>query len=224
MGLLPFPEIQYLAYFHNACDQIRGEAGEPAVLLQRQFANPMVMRIASLGYQKGFGGHFHNDNSFAALRDIPGLVIACPSRGDDAAMMLRTCAALARVDGRVVAFLEPIALYMTKDLYEDKDGEWLFEYPQPGRAVPLGEPRLYHPDAGDLLIITYGNGVPMSLRVARRLGSQQRTTLLRGGPALAKTPQRGVYRGSDRALRTRAGRRRGSPHRRHLRRDLYRAR
>src|SRR5699024_2197120 len=26
MGYLPIPEIQYLAYFHNACDQIRGEA------------------------------------------------------------------------------------------------------------------------------------------------------------------------------------------------------
>src|SRR5690606_11776543 len=26
MGLLPLPEIQYLAYFHNAGDQIRGEA------------------------------------------------------------------------------------------------------------------------------------------------------------------------------------------------------
>src|SRR5690606_33166880 len=26
MGMLPLPEIQYLAYFHNACDQIRGEA------------------------------------------------------------------------------------------------------------------------------------------------------------------------------------------------------
>jgi hypothetical protein len=26
MGMLPIPEIQYLAYFHNACDQIRGEA------------------------------------------------------------------------------------------------------------------------------------------------------------------------------------------------------
>ncbi len=172
MGLLPCPEIQYLAYFHNACDQIRGEAASLQFFSNAQFANPMLMRVASLGYQKGFGGHFHNDNSFTALRDIPGLVIACPSRGDDAAMMLRTCAALARVDGRVVAFLEPIALYMAKDLYEEKDGEWLFEYPRPGRAVPLGEPRLYHPDAGDLLIITYGNGVPMSLRVDRRLATR----------------------------------------------------
>jgi 2-oxoisovalerate dehydrogenase E1 component len=173
MGLLPFPEIQYLAYFHNACDQIRGEAASLQFFSNEQFANPMVMRIASLGYQKGFGGHFHNDNSFTALRDIPGLVIACPSRGDDAAMMLRTCAALAKVDGRIAAFLEPIALYMTKDLYEAKDNQWLTEYPPPDRAIPLGEARIHAEDARDLLIVTFGNGVPMSLRVARAL--EQRT-------------------------------------------------
>jgi len=44
----------------------------------------MVMRVAGLGYQRGFGGHFHNDNSLAVLRDIPGLIIACPSNGHDA--------------------------------------------------------------------------------------------------------------------------------------------
>ncbi|HWP94591.1 MAG TPA: thiamine pyrophosphate-dependent enzyme [Gammaproteobacteria bacterium] len=169
MGLLPFPEIQYLAYFHNACDQIRGEACSLQFFSNGQYANGLVMRIASLAYQKGFGGHFHNDNSFAALRDIPGLVIACPSRGDDAAMLLRTLAALAKVDGRVCAFLEPIALYMTKDLHAPKDNGWLFEYPAPDRAIPLGEGRVYHPDAKDLLIVTFGNGVPMSLRVAKRL-------------------------------------------------------
>ncbi len=169
MGLLPFPEIQYLAYFHNACDQIRGEAASLQFFSNGQFDSPMVMRIASLGYQKGFGGHFHNDNSFSALRDIPGLVIACPSRGDDAAGMLRTCAALARVEGKVVAFMEPIALYMAKDLHEPKDGGWVFPYPAPGEHVPLGEPRHYGPTAAELLIITFGNGVPMSLRAARRL-------------------------------------------------------
>lgn len=172
MGLLPFPEIQYLAYFHNACDQIRGEAASLQFFSNAQYRNPMVMRIAALGYQKGFGGHFHNDNSFTALRDIPGLVIACPTRGDDAAMMLRTCAALARVDGRIVAFLEPIALYMTKDLYEPKDGQWLFDYPPPERVVELGEGRIYDAEARDLLIVTFGNGVPMSLRAARTLAQR----------------------------------------------------
>ncbi len=168
MGMLPIPEIQYLAYFHNACDQIRGEAASLQFFSNDQYRNPMLVRIAGLGYQRGFGGHFHNDNSIAALRDIPGLVVGCPSRGDDAARMLRTLLALAKVDGRVCVFLEPIALYMTKDLYAPGDGQWQFAYPAPGQAMPLGEGRVY--GAGDdLLIITYGNCVPMSLRAAREL-------------------------------------------------------
>jgi 2-oxoisovalerate dehydrogenase E1 component len=172
MGLLPIPEIQYLAYVHNAADQLRGEACSQQFFSNGQYANPMLVRIAGLAYQKGFGGHFHNDNSFAALRDIPGLVIACPSRGDDAAAMLRTCAALCRVDGRVVTFIEPIALYMTKDLHERGDGQWLFPYPAPGEAIAVGEARVYAEDATDLLIVTYGNGVPMSLRATRQLEAE----------------------------------------------------
>jgi 2-oxoisovalerate dehydrogenase E1 component len=169
LGLLPVPEIQYLAYFHNACDQLRGEAASLQFFSNDQYRNPMVVRIAGLGYQRGFGGHFHNDNSIAALRDIPGLVLGCPSRGDDAATMLRTLAALARVDGRVSVFLEPIALYMTKDLHESGDGGWLFPYPAPGEAMPLGEGRVYDGGADDLVIFTYGNGVPMGLRAAREI-------------------------------------------------------
>lgn len=169
MGMLPIPEIQYLAYFHNACDQIRGEACSLQFFSNDQFRNPMVVRIAGLGYQRGFGGHFHNDNSISALRDIPGLVVGCASRGDDAAMMLRTLAALAKVDGRVTIFLEPIALYMTKDLYEQGDGKWLTAYPAPEQAMALGDARIYNDDASDLVIFTYGNGVPMSLRAAREI-------------------------------------------------------
>ncbi|MCR6661702.1 MAG: thiamine pyrophosphate-dependent enzyme [Luteimonas sp.] len=169
MGMLPLPEIQYLAYFHNACDQIRGEAASLQFFSNGQYRNPMVMRIASLGYQRGFGGHFHNDNSITALRDIPGLVVGCPSRGDDAATMLRTMAALAKVDGRVCAFLEPIALYMAKDLHEAGDGGWLTEYPSPEQAMVLGEERVYNAKAKDLVIFTFGNGVPMSLRAAKTI-------------------------------------------------------
>jgi 2-oxoisovalerate dehydrogenase E1 component len=168
MGFLPIPEIQYLAYFHNACDQIRGEACSLQFFSNDQYRNPMVVRMAGLGYQKGFGGHFHNDNSIAALRDIPGLTVACPSRGDDAAMMLRTLMAMARVDGRVSIFLEPIALYMTKDLYAPGDGGWLTSYPSPDQAIALGEGRVYG-EGSDLGFITYGNGVPMALRAARAI-------------------------------------------------------
>lgn len=176
MGMLPVPEIQYLAYFHNACDQIRGEACSLQFFSNDQYRNPMLVRIAGLGYQRGFGGHFHNDNSIAALRDIPGLVVGCPSRGDDAASMLRTLAALAKVDGRVCVFLEPIALYMTKDLYAPGDGLWSTVYPPPEQAMPFGEGRVYAPEQGDgcdLVIVTYGNGVPMSLRAARTITAQR---------------------------------------------------
>lgn len=173
LGLLPIPEIQYLAYFHNACDQIRGEAASLQFFSDGQYANPLLLRIAAFAYQKGFGGHFHNDNSIAALRDIPGLIIACPTRGDDAARLLRTCAALNQINGRVVAFLEPIALYMTKDLYQPNDGQWLFSYPQPGDTIPLGAARIYHTKARDLLIVTYGNGVWLSLRAARGLRQER---------------------------------------------------
>ncbi|ODT91046.1 MAG: MFS transporter [Rhodanobacter sp. SCN 67-45] len=172
MGMLPVPEIQYLAYLHNAIDQIRGEACSLQFFSNNQYQNPMLVRIAGLGYQRGFGGHFHNDNSVTALRDIPGLVVGCPSRGDDAAMMLRTLAALAKVDGRVCAFLEPIALYMTKDLYEAGDGGWLTEYPAPDQALVLGEERVYNADAKDCVIFSYGNGMPMSLRAARMIEQQ----------------------------------------------------
>ncbi|MFC4585525.1 thiamine pyrophosphate-dependent enzyme [Sphaerisporangium corydalis] len=174
-GLLPIPEIQYLAYLHNALDQLRGEAATLRFFSKGAYRNPMVVRVASYAYQKGFGGHFHNDNSVAALRDIPGLVIASPARPDDAAAMLRTCVAAARTDGEVCVFLEPIALYHTRDLLDEGDNGWLTPYAPPSRwaetHVPIGRGRAYG-DGRDLTIVTFGNGLRMSLRAAIRLTSE----------------------------------------------------
>src|SRR6185369_15356376 len=39
-GLLPVPEIQYLAYLHNAEDQLRGEAATLQFFSQGQYRNP----------------------------------------------------------------------------------------------------------------------------------------------------------------------------------------
>ncbi len=173
VGFLPIPEIQYLAYLHNAEDQLRGEACSQRFFSNGAWDNPMVVRIASFGYQKGFGGHFHNTNSLGVLRDIPGLIIAAPSRGDDAVGMLRTCVAAAKVGRSVCAFLEPIALYMTKDLYEKGDQGWSFHYPPPGTSVLLGAPRLYPAKKkARLLVVSYANGVPMCLKARRALGAE----------------------------------------------------
>jgi 2-oxoisovalerate dehydrogenase E1 component len=168
-GMIPIPEVQYLAYLHNAEDQLRGEGATLPFFSRGRYSNPMVVRIAGLGYQKGFGGHFHNDNGVAVLRDIPGLVVACPARADDAAAMLRTCAAAAIADSTLSVFLEPIALYHQRDLYEGGDQAWLAV--DHGDHVPIGRARSYGPESAALTMISFGNGVPMSLRAARRLAA-----------------------------------------------------
>jgi 2-oxoisovalerate dehydrogenase E1 component len=168
-GLIPIPEVQYLAYLHNAEDQLRGEGATLPFYSRGRFSNPMVVRIAGLGYQKGFGGHFHNDNAVAVLRDIPGLVVACPARADDAAAMLRTCVAAAIADSTISVFLEPIALYHQRDLYDPGDQGWLAV--DHGQHVPIGRARSYHDESAMLTMISFGNGVPMSLRVAHRLAA-----------------------------------------------------
>jgi 2-oxoisovalerate dehydrogenase E1 component len=172
LGFLAIPEIQYLAYLHNAEDQIRGEACSLQFFSRDQFRNPMVVRIASFAYQKGFGGHFHNDHSVAVLRDVPGLILAAPARGDDAVKMLRTCMALARTSGRVIAFLEPIALYMAKDLHEEGDGLWLSDFPAHGEAIAVGEARAYNEEAKGLTIVSYANGLYLSLKAAKALEAE----------------------------------------------------
>lgn len=170
-GFIPVPEIQFLAYLHNAEDQLRGEASTLSFFSSGKYQNPMVIRIASLAYQKGFGGHFHNDNSFAVLRDLPGVIVACPSNGLDAAKMLRTCMRLAYQEGRVVVFLEPIALYMTKDLHQPGDNGWLFDYPAPEETIGLGDVGVY--GEGETVILTYANGYYLSRQAAKILKEQK---------------------------------------------------
>ena len=179
-GHLPVPEIQYLAYLHNAEDQLRGEAATLAFFSNGQFGNGMVIRVAGLAYQKGFGGHFHNDNSLAVLRDIPGVLVAVPSHPSHAAELMRTCLSLAKHEGRVCVFVEPIALYHQRDLHETGDDAWLAPYPTAADSVEIGPRTVRAYGSGrDCLLVTFGNGVPMSLRASRRLDSAGiRTTVV----------------------------------------------
>ena len=169
-GFVPIPEIEYLAYLHNAEDQLRGEGATLSFFSNGQYRNGMVVRIAGYGYQEGFGGHFHNDDSITVLRDIPGIVVASPARPDDAAAMLRTCVAAAAIDGTVCVYLEPIARYHTQDLHEPGDRGWMAA--PTAEHVAIGSARTYDASINDhLTIITSGNGLFMSLRVARRLAA-----------------------------------------------------
>ena len=155
-GLIPIPEVQYLAYLHNAIDQLRGEACSLKYFSEGRFLNPMVVRIAGFAYQRGFGGHFHNDNALAALREIPGIVLVTASTGADAVRLMRTAVGLAQEQGLVVVFVEPIALYMMKDLVEK--GDYLQDYPPPPDRMPFGEVGYYGDEEAETLVISYANG------------------------------------------------------------------
>jgi 2-oxoisovalerate dehydrogenase E1 component len=195
-GFVPIPEIQYLAYLHNAEDQLRGEAASLRFFSDGQYQNGMVVRVAGLAYQRGFGGHFHNDNSVAVLRDIPGLVLAVPSHPAEAPGLLRTCVELARRDGRVCVFLEPIARYHSRDLIEDGDGAWTAAYVAPdaeGAHTALGEVAL-HGDGRDVLIVTFGNGVYLSRRAAAKLAAQGVTSTVLDLRWLAPLPVEALTR------------------------------
>jgi len=193
-NFLPIPEIQFLAYVHNAEDQIRGEAATLPFFSNGQFTNPMVIRIAGLAYQKGFGGHFHNDNSFAVFRDIPGIVMACPSNGRDASLLMRESVRLAQEEKRVVIFLEPIALYMQKDLHEPDDGLWTFDYEAPNAIEDkkAAQGISQHGDGTDVAIISYGNGYYLSRQAQKQLEEQNINTRVIDLRWLAPLDKKGI--------------------------------
>lgn len=169
-GLLPMPEIQFLAYIHNAIDQLRGEAATLSFFSNGQFQNPMVIRIPAFAYQEGMGGHFHNENAIGFLRELPGVIVCAPSNGLDASKMLRTCVKLAYEQGKIVVWLEPIALYFKKDLVQANDGGWLHVYPEPHETIDLGQ--IGTVGQGKICILSYANGFYLARKVQETLMKQ----------------------------------------------------
>ena len=102
----------------------------------------------------------------------------------------------------MVCFLEPIALYHRRDLHEAGDGGWLTDYPPPGSALLPGEVGLHGPADAELLLVTYANGLRLSLRAARELerrrGARVRVLDLRW---LAPLPLEAVFEAAEAAGR-----------------------
>lgn len=200
-GQLPIAEIQYLAYLHNAIDQLRGEAGSTRFFSNGQFTAPMVLRMASFADPQGFGGHFHNDHAVSSLREIPGLAICVPSRGDQAVSLLRTAVAMAHAHGRVVAVLEPTALYHRRDLFDEGDEQWTSDWPAQNALALPGQVGLAGPDEADVVLVTAGNGVPLSMRASARLAEQGISVQIVDVRWLAPLPVAAVKQIADRVGR-----------------------
>jgi 2-oxoisovalerate dehydrogenase E1 component len=76
-----------------------------------------------------------------------------------------------------VCFLEPIALYHERDLHEEGDGVWLTDYPPPSESpadvLLPGDLGVYGGKNKDLCIVSYANGLRLSLRVAKKLEKER---------------------------------------------------
>ncbi len=121
-----------------------------------KFVPNITIRLASGGYIGG--GLYHSQNIEATLTTFPGLRVVYPAFADDAAGLLRTAI---RSRG-LTLFLEPKALYndpLSESVIPDD-----FEVPfGKGRVRRIGD---------DLSIITYGNTLPMCLKVAEEIANE----------------------------------------------------
>ena len=168
-GLLPVPEIQYLAYVHNAIDQLRGEAATLSFSATVSSRTRWSCASRRSRTRRGSAATSTTTTRSARCSTSRG---SCSRHRRAATTRPRCCGVRLRwraSRGRVVCFLEPIALYHEKDLHEPDDGGWLFDYPPPGLALLPGEVGVHHRDATDLLIVSYANGLRLSLRAAKRL-------------------------------------------------------
>jgi 2-oxoisovalerate dehydrogenase E1 component len=176
-GLLAVAEVATPAALHAASDQLRGEAASASFSSVGAYRNPLVVRVPGLAHRPGPAGSsgagpIGVDHAIGALRDVPGLVVACPAHPSDAPGVLRTCLAAAATDGTVSVVLEPVELYAERDLHTPGDGGWLASYPPPDRwessHIPIGQAVTWG-DGSDVTVVTYGHGLRLALRVAARL-------------------------------------------------------
>ena len=180
-GLLPIVEIPYAAYLNCGFDMF-AEICATRWLTNGRQSHGMVVRIQ--GFDGGammFGGNYHTHN---AVHLVPGSDVLCFSNGADWVRGFRQAVSAAR-RGRIVVLYDPTEA-LTRRHVERDDDAWLFPFPalatssSSTSSLPLESDALDFDervtlyasanarDSMDVLVVTYGTGVPRALAVARR--------------------------------------------------------
>mmetsp|Transcript_16406 Transcript_16406/g.25776 ORF Transcript_16406/g.25776 Transcript_16406/m.25776 type:complete len:432 (+) Transcript_16406:1193-2488(+) len=184
-GLLPIVEIPYAKYLDCAADMFFESIMTHWCTSGKQ-TNGMVIRLQ--GFDKGvFGGNFHTHNS---LYLPPGLDVVCYSNGVDYVRGMRHALHQASEAGRIVMSVDSTDLLHRRSLFNDEDTEWLGSYPLDtdendqfmldfDTVILYGNPtspkeRSYVSSStsqhgADVVIFSYGNGIPTSLRAAKSI-------------------------------------------------------
>ncbi|GBG28072.1 Pyruvate dehydrogenase E1 component subunit beta [Hondaea fermentalgiana] len=191
-GLAPIVEMPYAKYLDCAAD-LFFEIVMSYWCSGGAQRDGMVIRLQ--GFDKGvFGGNFHTHNT---LHLPPGLDVVCFSNGWDYVRGMRHALYQAKHAGRVIMSVDSTDLLYRRSLFSDEDAHWLREYPSadepmlgfetvmvytnaPGTAPTTADVSTSEDaekvwasgtETPDLLIFSYGNGVPTSLRAAASLAA-----------------------------------------------------
>ncbi|MEW1642288.1 transketolase C-terminal domain-containing protein [Streptomyces sp. NPDC091219] len=138
-GLVPVCEIQFDGFTYPAVNQLVTQAARIGGRWNGQVSPSLVVRIPTAG---GFRGiEHHGESNEALFARVPGISVACPSTGEDAAQILRYAVTL----GSPVVMYEPIRLYWRRDT-PARDAEPA-RSPTAARIVRRGT---------DLTVVTFG--------------------------------------------------------------------
>lgn len=156
-GTRPVAEFMTINFAFVAFDAIVNHAAKVSYMFNGQFDCPVVFRAPGGGGKQLGATHSHTPDVIFA--HFPGLKVVCPATPYDAKGLLKT----AIRDNSPVLFIEPVALYTSPKVRD--------EVPEEEFTVPIGVSDVKR-EGSDVTIITYGEGLHVSLDAAKSLAEE----------------------------------------------------
>jgi pyruvate dehydrogenase E1 component beta subunit len=156
-GTRPVAEFMTINFAFVAFDAIVNHAAKVSYMFNGQFDCPVVFRAPGGGGKQLGATHSHTPDVIFA--HFPGLKVVCPATPYDAKGLLKT----AIRDNGPVLFIEPVALYTSPKVRD--------EVPEEEFTVPIGVSDVKR-EGSDVTIITYGEGLHVSLDAAKTLAEE----------------------------------------------------
>ena len=153
-GMAPIFEIQFVDFVATALNQLMNNLATLRWRSNDKWRCPGIFFIPCGAYLPA-GGPWHSQSNEALFAHIPGVLIACPSTPHDAVALLETAYSLP----------DPVIFLLPKHLLRRK---WEWDVPA-AKGFGQATIRLAGEDA---TIVTWGNGVEVSLAAAAALETE----------------------------------------------------